>query len=64
MTIVFGAQTRASLYNTVWQSLAPKQRQHDVPKNSPAMQVSLSYLWLLPVCVCDRDRLRMELLEV
>lgn len=57
MTIVFGAHNTSIIF--FFNSAEPRPTQQ---QQSETLQ---SYtFWLLPVCVCDRDRLRMELLEV
>lgn len=58
MTIVFGAQNTSILF--FFNSAGPRPTQQQ--QQSQSLQ---SYTFrLLPVCVSDRDRLRMELLEV
>lgn len=62
MTIVFGAQNTSINFSFFFFLNSAEPR----PKQQQQQSESLrSYtFWLLPVCVSDRDRLRMELLEV
>lgn len=57
MTIVFGAQNTSIIF--LFNSAEPRPAQRP-PSESPQSHT----FWLLPLCVSDRDRLRMELLEV